>query len=132
MFLTKRKFFSRKNRNNLYLKYREDYDKLSELCREYELTRDLFNIYIEDYSKKKYIYNYLLEAKNTLNNVFAEETYEKYKNCSTECSELLYDITDYSQLDDIVYLLSSSISLMNSTMDFIQYLAENELIIRRP
>lgn len=122
MLLTKREFFSRKNRNTLYLKYTEDYIRLCDLRPEYETTKNLFDAYIKAYAKKKYIYNYLLAVKKNIN---------ENLHCSTDLG-LYYDIKDYNDLHYAIYDISRSIDLMKAAMEFIQYLVANKLIIRRP
>lgn len=127
MFLTKRKFFSRKNKISLYAKYKTDYDRFEDTCDGYKSSIAELIQAIDDHRHTEHIRTYLSYILNNNTGVGREEICYKY----LDTHNLLLDVDDYSALTTKIKKMTRAIGEIGAALDLVRFLDENELAIRR-
>jgi hypothetical protein len=129
MFIKKRTFFNRKNKNLLYSKYQRDYQDFKEICDCYETALSSLDRAIQNNVTKTHLYNYLLrtkEAVTSLNRPAISHTYQdKFGTI-----DIVYSVSDYRDLMFKTQKMCRAISEINSAISLIDYLEVKKLSIR--
>lgn len=129
MFLKKRKFFKRDNRDFLYRNYSYAFDKLNHECQKFKQALKNLEAYIEKVSNKKHIYDYLLSIRDSSEVSIGEEICLSFTRLVNDASE--FTLEDFIDFPVKLSKLAVAINTIYSATDLVCYLNNNELAIRK-
>ena len=128
MLISKKDLFKRKNRNTLYDIYENSVDTLASLAEQFEAKLKTIRNLMSQYKSNSYIYDMLCKV--------VDEVDSSYYNCSLyvgqviKSSNYFVDLKAYQQLDNHNARLVRAIGKMESIIDTIIYLENNNLGVR--
>jgi hypothetical protein len=130
MFLKKRKFFSRKNKDILYHKYMNDYKHFEDLCRNYESKLAQLRCALDENKGKSYIYNWIQQVENEVTLSYEEDICHTYQNKFGSLN-LTYTAKDYSDLWTHSIRMTKAVGKIQTTLDLLARLEHDNLTIRK-
>jgi hypothetical protein len=129
MFLKKRKFFKRDNRDFLYKNYQYSFNRLDIECQNFRHALKNLEAYIEKASNKKYIYEYLLTVRDSSEVSIGEEICLNFARLKNDRSK--FTLEDFIDFPVKLCKLAVAVDTIYSATDFVCYLNNNNLAIRR-
>lgn len=129
MLTPEKKFFTHKNKHNLYNKYKSDYKQLVDLCQTYINRVNEVELLMEQYRSTEHIYTLLAEAKCR-----AEElnrpTIAYTTLYNTSSAYITLPMEEYTNLTLQVHKIAECVGRLSSVINLVQFLDSKDLTIR--
>lgn len=129
MFLKKRKFFNRDNRDFLYRNYKYAYYTLDSKCQDFNQAVEVLEAFIEKTSNKKHIHDYLITIRESAPVSICEDICLSFTRSKNDKSD--FTIEAFVNLPSTLSKLAEAIDTIYSATDLVCYLNNNDLTIRK-
>lgn len=128
MNLTKKQFFARKNKNQIYTIYEDTIDQVYELAERYSKKVALLRNRIRDFQTGSHIWYWLTEIEKNQTSSFEQCAY--LRCVSLKRTSFIVGLDEYEAITLDIQKLANSVGIISSALEFVDYLERNELKVR--
>lgn len=128
MLISKKELFKRKNRNTIYNMYEGSVNTLASLTERFKARLKTIRELKHQYRNSEHIYNMLSKMESNMDCSFYNCAF--YAGQLIKSSSYIVDVDAYSSIPELILRLMGAIGEMNSLIDTISYLEQNELGVR--
>lgn len=128
MNLTKKQFFTRKNKNQIYTIYEDAVSQAYELAEYYSKKVELLRNRIRDFQTGSHIWCWLTEIEKNQTSSFEKCAYLRCVNLKR--TSFTVSLNEYEAIMLDIQKLATSVGIISSTLEFVDYLERNELKVR--
>lgn len=128
MLISKKELFKRKNRNTIYNMYEDSVNTIASLTERFNGKLKTIRELKHQYRNSEHIYNMLSKMESNMDCSFYNCPF--YKGQLIKSSNYIVDVDAYSSIPELILRLMGAIGEMNSLIDTINYLEQNELGVR--
>lgn len=128
MIITKKEFFSRKNRKQIYQVYEKAVDYAYDLSERYANKLSVLRKRKDEYRTNSHIWKILSDVESSNSSSFEYCAFLRCNNLKR--TAFVVSPAEYDNIVLDAQKLSRAIGKMESTIDFIDYLEHNNLVVR--
>lgn len=128
MNLTKKQFFTRKNKNQIYTIYENTVGHAYELAERYSKKVELLRNRIRDFQTGSHIWYWLTEIEKDQTSSFEQCAYLRCVNLKR--TSFTVSLNEYEAITSDIQKIANSVGIISSALDFVDYLERNELKVR--
>ena len=128
MNLTEKQFFTRKNKDQIYTIYENTVGQAYELAERYSKKVELLRNRIRDFQTGSNIWYWLTEIEKNQTSSFEQCAYLRCVNLKR--TAFTVSLNEYEAITLDVQKLATSVGIISSALEFVDYLEQNELKVR--